>query len=248
MARRHLSHSGQQPTRLQTPIDAAKLVFIGLQKTAHVDEIALLLASAHGRVGLTSRGERHRETFTRVFGPLAMDALIHRPLIEDLMAGQDPTAMLIQLDALLLCGLADLEPAEVPQRGPEEATDPVALERIVQPAAPVTPPGNNLYDDLLGEEPSEVKPIPLKLDAETLRKQILAEFLALPTRNHQVLGVQPDASFEQIAEAHAAQLERFRLERFSDVELGADYAHIKELHLAFGRAFDTVGTPELRAD
>jgi tetratricopeptide (TPR) repeat protein len=137
----------------------------------------------------------------------------------------------------------------VAQRGPEEPTDPVALERILSPAAPTPPPRNNLYDDLLGEEPSEVKPLPLKPDTETLRKQILSEYLALSTRNHyQVLGVPPDAGFEQIAAAHAAQLERFRLERFSDAELGADYAHIKQLHQAFTRAFDTIGTPELRSE
>jgi CheY-like chemotaxis protein len=54
--------------RVQTPVDTVKLVFLGLQKTAQLDEIAQLLAQVRGRVGLTERGERHRDTFVRVFG------------------------------------------------------------------------------------------------------------------------------------------------------------------------------------
>jgi CheY-like chemotaxis protein len=152
---------GQPPsTLLQTPIEAPLLVFLGLQKTAHIDEIALKLASRRGRVKLTPRAERHRESFKRVFGPLALDALARQPLIEDLMSGTDPGQMLTHLDALLLCELAEIDATGLPQRAPNEATDPLALDRITQPATQAHAPEKNLYDQLFGEEPSEVKAIP----------------------------------------------------------------------------------------
>ncbi len=247
---------GAPPTaRLQTPVEAPKLVFLGLQKTAHVDEIAQLMAAVRGRVGLTSRAERHRDTFMRVFGTLGLEALARRPLVEDLMSGTDPVQMLTHLDALLACGLAELEPAGVAKLSANEATDPVALERISRPAAivppPPPPPQKNHYDDLFTEEPSEVKsprPQP-KADAEALRKEILAEYLPLATRTHYpVLGVSPSANGEQIAAAHAGLLQRFRLERFTDAELGADYAHVEALHQSFARAIETLGSLKLRAE
>lgn len=155
---------GQAPTnRLQTPVEAPRVVFTGLLKTAHVDEIAQELVKVRGRVGLTLRAERHREAFQRVFGIQGLEILQRRPLLEDVMAGTDPTAMLVQLDALLATGMAELEPALVEKRGPNEKTDPASLERIMidrHAEAPQLPP-KNLYDELFSEEPSEVKPLPV---------------------------------------------------------------------------------------
>jgi CheY-like chemotaxis protein len=249
--------SGEPPAnRVQTPVDTVKLVFLGLQKTAQLDEIAQLLAQVRGSVGLTASGERHRDTFVRVFGPLGVDALARRPRIEDLMSGTDPAQMLTHLDALLVCGLAEVEPAGVPQRAHAEAADPLALERITQPAPPAPAPQKNLYDELFNEEPSQVRALPDATvrqnaagETDALRKEILAEYLSLTARNHyELLGVAPDAPPDAVAAAHARKLERFRLERFADADLGADYAHVEELHEAFARAHEVLMTPELRAD
>jgi Tfp pilus assembly protein PilF len=170
------------------------------------------------------------------------------------MSGTDPGQMLTHLDALLVCGLAEVEPIGLAQSAPHEATDPVALERITQPAPPAPPPQKNLYDELFNEEPSQVRDPRVRQNAapgefEALRKEILAEYLALTTRNHyEVLGVGPDAPPDEVAAAHAQKLERFRLERFAEADLGADYAHVEELHQAFARANEVLTTPELRAD
>jgi CheY-like chemotaxis protein/tetratricopeptide (TPR) repeat protein len=147
---------GQPPVdRLQTPVDLPRVIFTGLQKTAHVDEIAQQVVKARGRIALTLRTERHRETFARVFGTHGLEAMARRPLVEELMAGADQASMLIQLDALLICGMADVEPVPVAKQPPAEGSDPASLERIVRPErvqrAPLKP---NLYDELFGDEPT----------------------------------------------------------------------------------------------
>ena len=115
------------------------MVFSGLQKTAHVDEIAQLLAHERGRIALTLRAERHREAFVRVFGDKVLSALQRRPLIEELLTGADPTPMLVQLDALFACGMAEMETRRPSARGaePREKSDPIALERL--PVASLAP-------------------------------------------------------------------------------------------------------------
>jgi CheY-like chemotaxis protein/tetratricopeptide (TPR) repeat protein len=242
---------GVPPPGLQTPIEAPLLVFLGLQKTAHVDEIAQLLAATRGRLSLTPRAERYRDTFVRVFGLTAIDALARTPQLEDLMAGTDPAAMLAQLDALLVCGLATLTPV-AGQQQPGAATDPVALERISQPPPPAHEPENNLYDALFGDEPSEVRQIPLAEappDAEALRKEILSEYLALRHRNYyEILAVAPDSSTQGLTDAYAELCYRFRLERFAGADLGPDYAHLETLHQAFQRAFETLTTRRAEYD
>ena len=56
-------------------MEAPRVVFAGLAKTAHVDEIAQELALVRGRIALTLRAERHREAFVRVFGDKGLVAL-----------------------------------------------------------------------------------------------------------------------------------------------------------------------------
>src|SRR6185503_13637589 len=51
---------GPPAAPLQTPVETPRLVFTGLHRTAHVDEIAQLLAHERGRIALTLRAERHR--------------------------------------------------------------------------------------------------------------------------------------------------------------------------------------------
>jgi DNA-binding response OmpR family regulator/tetratricopeptide (TPR) repeat protein len=286
---------GQPPTdRLQTPVEAPRMVFTGLQKTAHVDEIAQELVKVRGRVGLTLRAERHREAFVRVFGSNGIDLLQRRPLLEDVMAGADPTAMLVQLDALLVCGMAEIEPGAVEKRGPNDKTDPASLERILVDRAPVPAPApaRNLYDELFSDEISEVKPLPappaaqaaalgdddqdedsgvmhlptgeyaaqqaLEMStvavaqeadpiAESLRKEVLTEYLEIHGKDYyEVLHLGRDAAPEDIAAGYAEMGKRFRLERFADVDLGRDYAHLEEIHQILRQAFETLTSREQR--
>lgn len=177
-----------QPTggRLQTPVEAPRMVFFGLQKTAHVDEIAHELAGARGRVALTLRAERHREAFSRVFGAQALEQLQRRPLLDELLAGADPSAMLVQLDALIACGMAELEAVPGSAKPAAEVTraDPAALDRIVSArSTPPRPSGKSLYDELFSDdEPSQVKSAPAP--APPVEEDEDSGVMALPTGQH----------------------------------------------------------------
>ena len=136
------------------------MVFGGLNKTAHVDEIAQELAKVRGRIALTLRAERHREAFVRVFGDQGLTALQRRPLIEELLVGVDPTPMLVQLDALLACGMAEIETIAGDQRELTDQSDPIALARLpVTSAVTDDPPllAQNLYDQLFGDDTGPVR-------------------------------------------------------------------------------------------
>jgi CheY-like chemotaxis protein/tetratricopeptide (TPR) repeat protein len=151
-------------TGLQTPVEGARMVLAGLQKTAHVDEIAQTLAPIQGRIALNQRAQRHREAFVRVFGDRGLVALERRPLLEELLVAADPAPMLVQLDALLSCGMAEIERVAVDQRSPQEQTDPIALERLPMAAPGAGEPSSaaerSLYDQLFGDEPSSVGEVP----------------------------------------------------------------------------------------
>ncbi|MDB4967861.1 MAG: response regulator receiver protein [Myxococcales bacterium] len=145
------------PSPLQTPVEAPRVVFAGLAKTAHVDEIAQELALVRGRIALTLRAERHREPFVRVFGDKGLVALQRRPLLEELLVSADPAPMLVQIDALLACGMAEIESSAVDQKPSTEKSDPIALARLpVSTSSEVASSGamveQNLYDQLFGEE------------------------------------------------------------------------------------------------
>ena len=148
-------------TPLQTPVEAPRVVFSGLSKTAHVDEIAQELAMVRGRIALTLRAERHREAFVRVFGDKGLTALQRRPLVEELLVGVDPTPMLVQLDALFVCGMAEIEASSVDQKEPTQKSDPIALQRlpvasaILDEAQPQQQP--SLYDKLFGDDTGPIQ-------------------------------------------------------------------------------------------
>lgn len=147
---------------LQTPVETPRMVFTGLHRTAHVDEIAQLLAHERGRIALTLRAERHREAFVRVFGDRGLMALQRRPLIEELLVGADPTPMLVQLDALFACGMAEMETGAIGQGAPAERSDPIALERLPVASVPLEPPHQteqSLYDKLFGDDTGPVAAI-----------------------------------------------------------------------------------------
>jgi CheY-like chemotaxis protein/tetratricopeptide (TPR) repeat protein len=154
-----LTHGALPATPLQTPVETPRMVFGGLSKTAHVDEIAQELASVRGRIALTLRAERHREAFVRVFGDKGLSALQRRPLVAELLVGADPTPMLVQLDALFICGMAEIEASSVEKSDAREKNDPIALQRLPVAAvvAEVLPPHEqNLYDKLFGDDSGPV--------------------------------------------------------------------------------------------
>ena len=136
----------------QFPIDTPRLVFAGLKKTAKVDEIAATFGGGFWRIALTPRAEHHRDAFDQVFGEDKLTLFTRNPTIQSLSAGPDPDALLIQVDVLLACGLAELEPSEV--SGPDmEESDPLALERISSAEFSVPRP-TGLSDDLFNlDEP-----------------------------------------------------------------------------------------------
>ena len=278
------------PAPLQTPAETPRMVFFGLHKTAHVDEIAMELAQVRGRIALTLRAERHRETFVRVFGDKGLSALQRRPLIEELLVGSDPTPMLVQLDALFACGMAEIESATVDKKAPTEKSDPIALSRLPVASAIHDPPPQGeqtLYDKLFGDDTGPVPAIPdddldqvhspfddedetsgvMQMPAsaghpappaprakpptdeavEALRQEVLHQYLGMQGKDHyQALGVRRDATPAAIEAAHRALDDKFRLERFADVDLGRDYARIEEIHAMLRAAFETLSAKESR--
>jgi DNA-binding response OmpR family regulator/tetratricopeptide (TPR) repeat protein len=205
---------------VQTPVEAPRMIFSGLAKTAHVDEVAQQLAAVRGRIALTLRAERHREAFVRVFGDKGLIALQRRPLLEELLVAGDPTPMLVQLDTLLACAMAEVDSAAVPRREPPKPTekaDPIALQRLPARAhtvveAPPPPSSNSLYDQLFGDEPTQVREaatLPLLsdgLDADELSGVMQVPRgldRRTPAHGAAVLATPPLNAFE---EAHAEQL------------------------------------------
>ncbi len=127
--------AGEPPTSVQTPMDCPRVVFAALQQTANAEQLAQQLAQLDARVVLSPRATRFHDAFVRVFGPTGWEAMAKRPLVGELIAGADPAPMLAQLDALLLCGLADLEAEAKSENIADDAVEPEPEE---------------LYDELFG--------------------------------------------------------------------------------------------------
>jgi two-component system, OmpR family, response regulator len=205
---------------IQTPIEAPRVIFAGMAKTAHVDEIAQQLAEVRGRIALTLRAERHREAFMRVFGEKGLVALQRRPLLEELLTAVDPAPMLVQLDALMACGMAEIEAAAVPKKGAAEKTDPIALQRLPVAAAEETtqPDDKNLYDELFGEEASDVQTLASTVspfDQDEI-SGVMEVPRAQPRAAAAAVAVAPQANaFE---EAHAAELRKEILHHYLSLQ------------------------------
>ena len=215
---------------VQTPIETPRVVFSGLQKTAHVDEIAQQLALVRGRIALTQRAEKHREAFVRVFGEQGLSALQRRPLLEEVLVSPDPSAMLIQLDALLSCGMAEIEGKAVAKKDPREKTDPIALQRLpVQPSkeTPAPPTRNaNLYDSLFGDEQSGAAPAPMPDAPEPFAADDVSGVMEVPRNLLTKAPASADptplanlpASSNAFEEAHAEQLRQEVLHEYLSIQ------------------------------
>ena len=123
-------------------VDAPRVVFAGLKKSANIEEIARQAAGAQGRVALSPRFARHREAFTRVFGENYVAFLDERPRASDVAAASD-AELLSAWDALRMTGLAELVVG---------ATDVTAPRRRTVPPVRATDRGEALYRQLFGDE------------------------------------------------------------------------------------------------
>ncbi len=178
--------------RMQFPIDAPRLVFAGLKKSAKVDKIAESYGKGSWRVILTPRAQRHREAFTRVFGPDGFVQFESSPAISDLKARADFNDLLVQIDVLLTCGLMDIEAVEQATENYIDL-DPTALTQLsisetkAETAAP-------LYDELFGQPTATAIP----RNAPTRVSGVIPELLKAANRNEDsglllIPGVEGDA-------------------------------------------------------
>ncbi len=115
--------------------------------------------------------------------------------------------------------------------------------------------------DAPSDEDSGIFPLPLAAaplsaeelraldpNGESLRREVLAEYLSLHAKDHYaLLGVDRSAAAQDIALSHAAVSKRFRFERFAGVELGRDYARLEEIAARIRLAFETLSSPDRRA-
>ncbi|MDX2023162.1 MAG: response regulator [Deltaproteobacteria bacterium] len=121
---------------IEHELEIPRLLFVGLQKTAAPDLLLERLVEEHGAspVRLSSRLERYRSLVEEVFGPELPKSLAGKPTVGELALRQDASNVILGLEALALCGLADFEPAP-PQVlsavTPEEAEkSSFSLERL----------------------------------------------------------------------------------------------------------------------
>ena len=263
-----------QGERLELPFETPRLVFSGLRRTARLDEIVQRMRAAPARFSLTLRAEHYRTTVGKMFGPEGLALFDQRPLVAELVAHRDAASLLVQADVLLLAGCAQLEPLGAGERA-TPAQDLLALvelgrERPAQQPPP-RPSDEGLFADidtavrdLVSDDdpppdddsgvfaipvPTGVTRAPPVFDADTdaLRKEVLAEYLALHAKDHyQLLGVPRAAATQEIALAHAALAKRFRFERYVGVDLGRDYGRLKEIDARIRLAWDTLASPEGR--
>src|SRR5262249_8140722 len=95
--------------RLELPFETPRLVFVGLRRTARLDEIVPRLRAEPARLSLTLRAERHRATIVKVFGGDGLVLLDRRPVVAELIQHREAAQLLVLADVLLRSGCAELE-------------------------------------------------------------------------------------------------------------------------------------------
>src|SRR5262249_5570058 len=138
-------------------LDPVAVVFLGLRKTASLEQAGRMLAPLQGRkVGLTPRGEKVRHTIGRIFGVPVADALAATRALDTLLAEPfEAMKSLPALEALLVTGcvtgvgpvvdeiiemVVDAEPPAL-----EELSGPLHLPPPPVPARP--PPFQDFGDE-----------------------------------------------------------------------------------------------------
>ncbi len=132
---------------IEHELEIPRLLFVGLQKTAAPDLLLERFVEQHGAnpVRLSTRFQRYRNIFQEVFGDDVPGALAQRPTVGSLALRQDASSVILALEALSLCGLAEFDPA-APQGlatlTPQEAEkSSFSLERLGSEALPAAASG-----------------------------------------------------------------------------------------------------------
>jgi|GEM_PF-1289726 len=121
---------------IEHELEIPRLLFVGLQKTAAPDLLLERMVEEHGAssVRLSSRFARYLSVVDEVFGPDLAKALTGKPSVGSLALRHDAANLVLGVEALSLCGLADFEstPALVISAvTPEEAEkSSFSLERL----------------------------------------------------------------------------------------------------------------------
>ena len=121
---------------IEHQLEIPRLLFVGLQKTAAPDLLLERLVEEHGAspVRLSSRLSRYSSVVEEVFGTDLAKVLAGRPTVGTLALRPDASNIILGLEALSLCGLADFEaapPQVISAVTPEEAEkSSFSLERL----------------------------------------------------------------------------------------------------------------------
>ena len=248
-------------------VDPVLLVLECLQRRTDVEEAfrRLTQKSDHGLL-LTGRFALYRDRFTEVFGGAVLDGISpDRSVREIIRAAGSPQDAVLQINALLELGLADLEPPPGPRditaRISAQMELPLARLAVLSPEPALAP--EQEVEPEAWEESSAVVWISLEDRArlgerERERKRESAEvqvalqliqstYLTLHDANHyQVLGVTPQSDVDSIEVAYQVKRRQFELGNFRDLDLGEHYAHLEEICTALDRAFEVLSDREKR--
>jgi CheY-like chemotaxis protein/tetratricopeptide (TPR) repeat protein len=172
--------------RLQIPIDTPRLVFSGLHKSGQIDQLTQRFAHEGGRVALTLLAERYRDPFTALFGDGGLEKFGRCPTLDEILADPNPGPLVVQLDVLLACGMAEIEPAGVTlRRSPRRTHEGMTLSQLAQealkPAALSIGLPKNLLNELFGDEQSDNEFEGLPPAALGDDRQELSGVMELPT-------------------------------------------------------------------
>lgn len=206
------------------------VVFAALREGARPDELLESYGRATAPLRLTPRAARLRETFEQVFGAGCLADLQQAQPLADLVRAAPHRAardeVLRRTEALLLCGLATLDPAA------DFMAAPAAADGTLGAVA------------ALAEGPSH-QPEP----ADARHRELLSEYLSADGRDlYTLLGVAHDAGLGDIQRAYQRACQRLSPERFCDLDLGPDYGKISELRERYRRALSVLSSPMRRAD
>ncbi len=256
-------------------VDAPRVVFSGLKKSAHIEEIARAASAVRGRLVIDPRFDKHRDSFVRVFGDQALANLQDRPRPADLAARNDGD-LLVAYDALRMTGLGTLEAEEAPP--PRKPSAPISqTSRVAQrsealyrqlfgdddstSSLPEPPPAVTAASDDPGVvslppasaispagESAAFRPRTTDPGVRLLHEALLREYLTVHSRDHyQILRISRGASTAQVQAAFEQRRDEFRLERFSGIDLGRDHDRLETLHQAFQEARDVLLDQRRRA-
>ncbi len=253
--------AGSPTERPPGAVDLPFLLFLGLRRTARPDEIERAFRVSTEVVELTPRWPRLRERFTSVFGREEIERLEARPRVDRLLAQAEDSdqrsSLLIQLDALLICDLAQLAAAPV---STETAPSPAAAARAT---SPTSEPDHGL-EERLGDLFADVEPPPAappvvdqsgllgvsdpapqqaerQRERDATQTEVLDLYLRLLGRSHyEILDIPPDAKREQIETGYRRRMAQIQADRFEALPEGEERDKLREVKAWIREAFEVL--------